>query len=101
MARRPVRGRSRVARFFAKVIPKYLAEFPAAYAGELEVSAGEVNGDQAVLAWSGSTLIAVLIPEVGDGRITAFRAVANPDKLGFAAGQLAGLSRSGRLPVTG
>ena len=53
----------------------------------------EASGEPAVLGWSGGNLLGVL--ETVDGRIGALRAVANPDKLGFAARQAAGLSRPG------
>jgi hypothetical protein len=54
----------------------------------------EVNGVPAVVGWSGTTLVGVLIPEIAGERITAVRIVANPDKLGFLADQAVRLSRS-------
>jgi RNA polymerase sigma-70 factor (ECF subfamily) len=52
------------------------------------VSFGEVNGEHAILARSGDTLVGVLVPEIADGRITGFRVLANPGKLRFAEAQL-------------
>lgn len=84
VARRPVTGRARLARFIAKLFPRY-AELPDF--GRAGFSAAEVNGEPAVLARSDGELIAVLVPEIADGKITALRVAANPDKLGFAARQ--------------
>jgi RNA polymerase sigma-70 factor (TIGR02957 family) len=102
LARRPIAGAARLARFLAKMFPK-LAAAPA-IGGSAELAGTEVNGEPAVLAWVGGGLYAVLVPEVTAGRIIALRAVGNPDKLAFAARQAASLSRSERLsglvPVT-
>ncbi len=103
VARRPVVGRSRVAPFFARLIPKFAAD--PGFASGAEIWQAEVNGEPALLAWIGGELFGVIVPEIAGGRITALRAVANPDKLWFAARQAAGLSRSahlsGPLLVTG
>jgi len=88
MARRPVAGGARLARFVAKLFPKLAAD--PAIGGSVELGETEVNGESAVLAWVGDGLYAVLVPEVTVGRITALRAAANPDKLAFAARQAAG-----------
>lgn len=105
VARKPVTGRSRVARFFARVIPRYAAD--PRFAADAEISVAEVNGQPAVLAWNRGGLLAVLIPE-GDGpEITALWLVAAPAKLAFAARQAAGapraetLGRGGRAPAPG
>jgi RNA polymerase sigma factor (sigma-70 family) len=95
VARRPVAGRGRVALFFARLIPKYAAD--PAFAGSAEIRQAEVNGEPALLAWVGGALFGVIVPEIADGRITALRVAANPDKLGFAARQASGLSRSADL----
>jgi RNA polymerase sigma factor (sigma-70 family) len=101
VARRLVVGRGRVARFFARLIPGFAAD--PAFA-DAEICQAEVNGEPALLAWIGGDLFGVIVPEITDGRITALRVMANPDKLGFAATQAAGLSRSaglsGPLPMT-
>jgi RNA polymerase sigma-70 factor (ECF subfamily) len=92
LARRPVAGRARLARFIAKLFPRY-AGHPAfggashAAFGGAGLSPAEVNGEPALLARSGGELIAVLVPEIADGKITALRVAANPGKLGFAARQ--------------
>jgi RNA polymerase sigma factor (sigma-70 family) len=94
VARRPVVGRDRVVRFFARLIPKFAAG--PAFA-DAEIWQAEVNGEPGLIAWTGGVLFGVIVPEITDGRITALRVVANPDKLGFAARQAAGLSRSAEL----
>ena len=67
----------------------------------IELSAAEVNGSAAVLAWSGGILIAVFVSEIGPDGITALYTIANPDKLVFTASQAAGLPRSGALTPPG
>jgi RNA polymerase sigma-70 factor (TIGR02957 family) len=94
LARRPVVGRGRVTRFFAKLIPRFAAD---SFAGA-EIRQAEVNGEPALLVSIDGVLFGVIVPEIADGRITALRAIANPDKLCFAAGQAAELSRSAGLP---
>jgi RNA polymerase sigma-70 factor (ECF subfamily) len=59
----------------------------------VEACVREVNGVPALLAWSGSALVGVLVPEIADRRVTAVRIVADPDKLRFLATQVARLSR--------
>lgn len=95
LARRPVAGRERLARFIARAFPR-MATHPA-FAQLTELGQAEVNGEPAVLLWAGDRLVGVFIPEVAAGRITALRAAGNPDKLRFAARQAASLSRSERL----
>lgn len=92
LARRPVFGRSRVARFYAKLVPRYLAD--PAFADGLDIRQAEVNGEPALLGRVGGVLYAVIVPEVADGRISALRIIANPDKLIFAARQAENLSHS-------
>ncbi|WP_328612040.1 RNA polymerase sigma-70 factor [Amycolatopsis sp. NBC_00345] len=87
VARLPVRGAAKVARYLATVTSRY--------AESLTVSVHEVNGTPAVFGWSASTLLGVFVPEIADGRITGIRIVANPGKLRFIGAQLARLSRSG------
>ncbi|MEV0053090.1 RNA polymerase sigma-70 factor [Saccharopolyspora shandongensis] len=86
VARLPVRGAEKVARYLATVTSRYVQG--------LTVSIYEVNGTPGLLAWSASTLIGVFVPEIAGGRITGIRIVANPDKLRFVGTQLARLSRS-------
>lgn len=102
---RPVRGRENVARLFAGLGPVLLSDRPpqsgvqrqyaAIRRAGVELSAAQVNGSPAVLAWSGGALFAVFIPEIGADRITALYTVANPGKLAHVAGQA---SRNARLP---
>ena len=89
-ARRPVAGRARVARYLAGGIGKFGAGAQAVLA--------EVNGEPAILAVSGGTVVGVLVLELSGGEISALRAVANPDKLRFAARQAMGLSHLESLP---
>ncbi|MEV0696821.1 sigma factor-like helix-turn-helix DNA-binding protein [Saccharopolyspora sp. NPDC050389] len=89
VARLPVRGAEKVARYLATVTGRY--------AEGLTVSIREVNGTPALLGWFGPTLLGVFVPEIADGRITGIRIVANPDKLRFLGAQLARLSHSGEL----
>jgi len=81
-ARRPVRGRARVARYLAGGISRFGAQ--------VQTSLAEVNGAPAILGTSAGTLVGVLVFEISEGQITALRAVANPDKLRFASRQVAG-----------
>jgi RNA polymerase sigma-70 factor (TIGR02957 family) len=95
VARRPVVGRARVARFFAKLIPKFAAD--PAFARGAEIRQAEVNGEPALLAWIGGALFGVIVPEIAGDHITALRVMANPERLGFASRQATGLSRSADL----
>jgi hypothetical protein len=63
--------------------------------GDVRVTVAEVNGEPALLAWSGDGLLGVLVLEADGDRIRALWAVANPDKLGFAARQAARVSHPG------
>jgi RNA polymerase sigma-70 factor (TIGR02957 family) len=86
-ARRPVADRDRVARYLAGALSR-----PAA---AVRLDFAEVNGEPAVLGFTGSALAGVLFFQTDGDRIAALRIVANPDKLRFAAKQLsqtAGLS---------
>ena len=89
-ARRPVAGRARVARYLAGAIGKFGAGARAVFE--------EVNGEPAIVGISGGTVVGVLVLEVSGGEISAVRAVANPDKLRFAARQAMGLSHLESLP---
>jgi RNA polymerase sigma-70 factor (TIGR02957 family) len=79
-ARRPVVGRARVARFAAGI---------AARGGPGRAfTFEEVNGQPAVLLWTGASLEVAVAFDVADGRIGAIRAVLNPAKLAFLERQL-------------
>jgi RNA polymerase sigma factor (sigma-70 family) len=95
LARRPVFGRDRVARFYAKLVPRYFAD--PAFAGGIEIWPAEVNGEPALLSSVGGALFAVIVPEIAGDRISALRIVGNPDKLTFAARQAESLSHSADL----
>jgi hypothetical protein len=76
-ARRPVVGPARVAR--------YLVGAFRWFAAGMEIAVAEASGEPAVLGWSGEDLLGVLVLEIVDERIGTLRAVANPDKLSYAA----------------
>lgn len=85
-ARRPVYGSDRTRRLIAGLFSK---------AGDaLRVDVREVNGVPALVAHANGVLLTVMVPQVKGERITALRAIVNPDKLRFISGQL-GLSHSG------
>ena len=87
-ARRPVVGRDRVARYLASALSRPLPDV------QLQFGV-EVNGEPAVLGFTGSELAGVLFFQTDGDRIAALRVVANPDTLRFVARQLshrAGLS---------
>jgi RNA polymerase sigma-70 factor (TIGR02957 family) len=88
-ARRPVRGRDRVAR--------YLIGGTGKFAAAIDVAFAEVNCTPAILGRASGTVVGVLVPEFADGRISNLRIVTNPDKLAFVARQAASLSHSGGL----
>jgi RNA polymerase sigma-70 factor (TIGR02957 family) len=79
-ARHPVIGRVRVARFLTG-----LARHRRAAAADIAITS--VNGGPALLVTERGAVTSILVPEFGDGRIVAIRAVTNPDKLAFAAAQ--------------
>jgi RNA polymerase sigma-70 factor (ECF subfamily) len=89
VARRPVLGRARVARYLAGITR---------FGAGVQMSPAEVNGAPSVLATSAGTLIGVLVLEVCGDQVSAVRGVANPDKLGFASRQVARLSQPRPVP---
>jgi RNA polymerase sigma factor (sigma-70 family) len=95
IARKPVTGRSQIARFFAQVIPRYAADPRFA---DVRLSVAEVNAQPAVLAWSRGSLLAMLLPEADGPTIAALWLVAAPRKLTFAARQAARLPQAEHLP---
>src|SRR5206468_3733308 len=82
VARRPVAGRSRLARFFAWVVPRYAADPRFA---DVRLTVAEVNGQPAVLAWSRGSLLAVVILDADGRMIAALWLGAAPGKLAAAA----------------
>lgn len=80
-ARRPVVGRDRVARYLAGAFSRPVPEIQLRFGVE-------VNGEPAVLGFTGSTLAGVLFFQTDGDRIAALRVIANPDKLRFVAGQV-------------
>jgi hypothetical protein len=79
-ARKPVTGRSRVARFFTRLHQ--------IYATGVELSLAEANGQPTVLAWRRGALLAAFIPEFDATAITGMRIVSNAGKLAFAMRQM-------------
>ena len=80
-ARRPVYGRDRVARYLAGAFSRPAVDV------RLDFDA-EVNGEPAVLGFTGPTLAGVLFFEIDGDVVTELRVVANPDKLRFLGAQL-------------
>lgn len=79
-SRRPVVGRANVTRLFSG-----LPRLPRTAQARLSIEL--VNGDPAVAVYESGVLTYLVVPEVADDRIVAFRTIANPDKLAFAARQ--------------
>jgi RNA polymerase sigma-70 factor (TIGR02957 family) len=79
-ARVPIVGRDAVMRFYEGLLR--LAP------PDTRFEVAEVNGQPAVLVFVSSELIQVSCFDVVEGRITAIRATANPDKLAFMRHQL-------------
>ncbi|MEV0307381.1 RNA polymerase sigma factor SigJ [Nonomuraea fuscirosea] len=80
-ARRPVRGRARVARYLSG-----LSRRPEA--GSVTSAFAEINGEPAVLIREPGGLLAIVAVEIADGRVVAVRTIVNPAKLAYAAAQL-------------
>jgi RNA polymerase sigma factor (sigma-70 family) len=53
------------------------------------ITFAEVNGEPAVVVHEADRLWGVMVLELADDQVTGVRTIANPDKLGFAAKQLA------------
>ncbi|TDC53534.1 RNA polymerase sigma-70 factor [Jiangella ureilytica] len=76
--RRPVHGRSRVARTLAAGVPMLMRR-------GVRVEAGVVNGQPGLVAVDAQDrLVGIMALDVVDGEILAIHSVANPDKLGGA-----------------
>ncbi|MEU5837900.1 sigma-70 family RNA polymerase sigma factor [Streptomyces diacarni] len=80
-ARRPISGRARVARYLAGGLERFAAG--------VALVPCEVNGGPALLGLAAGRLLGVLSLDVVEGRITTLRIIANPDKVRYAAQQLA------------
>ncbi len=77
---RPVVGREKVVRLVAGLLKRFAgADF-----GMIEI-----NGAPALAGWAGDVLVGVLAFDLRDGLVVNAWAVVNPDKLEFAARQLA------------
>lgn len=74
-ARRPIVGREAVLRFFSGLLR--LAP------PNTRFTRAEVNGEPAMLTWTGESLINVVTFEVADGLVQNIRIVVNPDKLAY------------------
>ncbi|MGI5373956.1 RNA polymerase sigma-70 factor [Streptomyces sp. CA-251387] len=81
-AGRPVEGREKVSRFLVGLFERFMEG--------VHFTTAEINGEPAVAAWAGDTLLGVVALELSDGLVVHARAVVNPDKLAFAGRQLAG-----------
>jgi RNA polymerase sigma factor (sigma-70 family) len=82
VARPPVIGRANVARYLVA----WTTHPRAAHA---DITTEAVNAQPAILVRERGGLSCVIVPELGDGGIVAVYTIANPDKLAFAAAQLA------------
>jgi RNA polymerase sigma-70 factor (TIGR02957 family) len=76
---RPIEGAENVARFFAAIRQTPYEGVPVS---AMEVRRADVNGAFAAVFHGGGQILAVLAPEVSDGRVAVIRLVANPEKLG-------------------
>ncbi|MFE7116676.1 RNA polymerase sigma-70 factor [Streptomyces sp. NPDC057654] len=81
-ARRPITGRDKVLRYLLGLGHRPEAE-------RVRAEFAEVNGAPAAVVLVGPELLAIVVPEISEGRVSAVRTVINPDKLAFAARQLA------------
>ncbi|WP_257231539.1 sigma factor-like helix-turn-helix DNA-binding protein [Streptomyces sp. Rer75] len=81
-ARRPITGHEKVLRYLLG-----LGSRPEA--ARVRVGFAEVNGESGAVVFAGRALLAIVVPEIHEGRVSAVRTVINPGKLAFAAGQLA------------
>lgn len=92
-ARHPVVGGERVARLVAGLMRQA--------SDGVAVRVREVNGGPALVAWSGTDLLLVMLPQVSGGRINALRSLTNPDKLRFLDGQLTVSQHDGLSGLSG
>ncbi|MDJ1131839.1 sigma-70 family RNA polymerase sigma factor [Streptomyces iconiensis] len=89
-ARRPIVGRTRVARYLTGGMQRF--------ATQIELTPAVVNGGPALLGFAGGQLLGVLAVDVSGGRISTLHVMANPDKLIYIQQQLASLSHPRPLP---
>lgn len=81
-ARRPIRGRDKVARWALAGMQRWLAGTEATFS--------EINGGIACLFWDGPRLHDVITFEIADGRIHAVRSIVNLEKLAYLQEHLPG-----------
>jgi len=86
-ARKPVRGRERVARYLIGTLEHF--------GSGIEAHLAEANGGPALVAIGPEGVVAIGFVEAGPDGVTDLRFVMNPEKLTFATTQL---SRIGGLP---
>ncbi|WP_181784445.1 RNA polymerase sigma-70 factor [Pseudonocardia pini] len=79
-ARRPVHGRSEVARFLAGILGRF--------ASDVTGTVAEVNGSPAVLGRRAGVVMSVVVVERTGEQVTGLRFVMNPEKLEFLDRQL-------------
>jgi RNA polymerase sigma-70 factor (ECF subfamily) len=79
-ALRPVVGIDAVMRLWLSITHKESAK--------LRITFEEVNGEPAVISWTGEAIYDVVTFEVVDGRIKTIRGILNPGKLAYIARQL-------------
>jgi RNA polymerase sigma-70 factor (TIGR02957 family) len=92
-ARRAVRGRVQVARYLAGVVRWAVRNVEDVRTAEILLL--EVNGEPALVARIGETVLGAMVLEIAGGCVSALRISANPQKLTFLARQL---SHPERLP---
>jgi RNA polymerase sigma-70 factor (TIGR02957 family) len=93
-ALRPIEGAEKVARWLAAVAR---APYDGVAVAEMDLCPAEINGAPGAVIYGRGDVLTVLAPEVSDGRVTAIRVVANPDKLCAVTGvavRVRGRSRS-------
>jgi RNA polymerase sigma-70 factor (ECF subfamily) len=86
-ARKPVHGRDAVARLLVGFIRSAERALNITFA-DLRFDMTEVNGEPAVLLWLQDHLETVFVYSLVDDRVTAIRALRNPDKLAYIQRQL-------------
>jgi RNA polymerase sigma-70 factor (ECF subfamily) len=86
-ARRPVHGRDAVARLVIGLARRAEQALHTAFAN-LRFDITEVNGEPALLLWVQERLETVFVYSIVDDRVTAIRALRNPEKLVYIRRQL-------------
>lgn len=82
VARNPVHGRDRVARYLIGSFGRV----PEVVGGQFTLRISTLNGGPAVLAFAGDQPLGALVPVVDGERISAVHIIANPEKLRFIEG---------------